>query len=230
MVKRLEVELIEKELLDTDLYKVRFALPAGEQLEFLPGQFMSIAVDGYIRRSFSFSNPPSQNTILETYADVSPRGPAAKFFDKVQVGEKAGILAPLGHFLYKPAHNPVYFFAAGTGIVPFLSMIRHELEVIKSGREVHLILGVRNQKRLTWEQELAELTSHYPNFHYQSFLSQPEGEWQGRVGRITNAISEILETDIHAYICGGKETVDSVDLLLLQQGVASENIFYERYY
>jgi NAD(P)H-flavin reductase len=230
MVKRLEVELIEKELLDTDLYKVRFALPAGERLEFLPGQFMSIAVDGFIRRSFSFSNPPSQNTILETYADVSPRGPAAKFFDNIQVGEKAAILAPLGHFLYKPSDIPVYFFAAGTGIVPFLSMIHHELEVIKSGREIHLVLGVRNQKRLSWEHELTELTSQYPNFHYQSFLSQPEGEWQGRVGRITDAVPEISDTEIQAYICGGKAAIDAVETGLLERGVDNENIFYERYY
>jgi len=227
---RTKATLIEKTKLDTDLYKTVLALPEGETVDFKPGQFMSIAVDGHIRRSYSLSNPPYKNTILETYADVSPHGPAYKFFGGAKVGDIVDVLVPLGSFTYTAGDVPAYFLGTGTGIVPFLSMIRQQLEFSNSERELYLYCGVKNENRLICADILTELQLGNNNFIYNPYISRPEGKTDYTLGRITAGVKHLTNPDAHYYICGGQSLIVDIEKQLLSNGIKPENIFYERYY
>lgn len=219
-----------KALVAEDLYKVEFLLPAGVSCDFEPGQFMSIAVQGFVRRSYSIANPPSETGKLVTFVDTTPGGPGSVFFREIAEVAEVDILAPLGHFLYVPDTNPVYFFATGVGVAPFVGMIRHELETLQSGREVTLFYGVRYEGQIIEQEMWQELENKYQNFHFVPYVSRPNESWQGKKGRITQVVPELLDTECDAYICGGREMVEEVEKLLLEKGVRDERIYYERFY
>lgn len=225
---RFTSEVIDKVQLNPKLYKLVLKSPS-PKFEFEAGQYMSIAVEGAIRRSYSFANPPHENGSLVTYIDTTPAGPGSQFCERVEVGESVDVLAPLGHFYYIPDRKPVYFFATGTGIVPFLSMIRHELEEIKSNREVNLYFGVRYQSGLIELDLLNKLVQTYPNFHLNLYVSQ-DSEWEGNKGRITHGLGEMNQDDIDAYLCGGYEMITDIEQSLLLKGVPEEQIYFERFY
>ncbi len=230
MPLRVQAEAEEIEYFDNDLLRVRFALP--EKLEFQAGQFMSIAVEGYIRRSYSIANPPHVQGFVETFVDASPGGPGSKYFLQLKEGDKSDLLLPLGQFVYKESHLPVMFFATGTGIVPFLSMIKHELERVNSDRSITLFYGVRNHKRVMVGDMLDEWARVNSNFNYHLFISRPESPLRpGQLaGRFTQAIPAIDFESTEVYICGGGGMINEVEQMVFSQNGERDKVFYERYY
>ncbi len=220
-------KLKTKDFLDTDLYRVEVELP--EPVSFSAGQYMSINVGGSIHRCYSISNPSGHTNILETFVDVSPHGPAYKYFSQVNVGDSIELIVPLGQFTYKNSKRPAYFFATGSGLVPFLSMFLEALEK-NEGKALHLFWGVKNEKRLFAIERLEALLNQSANFNYQIYVSNSDTDTNYRVGRITQIFDDKIENDIDAYICGGKEMVEEVREKLAMQGVSYNQIYHERFY
>ncbi|MBL8015178.1 MAG: FAD-dependent oxidoreductase [Candidatus Doudnabacteria bacterium] len=211
-----------------DLVKLELVAPSN--FSFLAGQFMSVAVEGFVRRSYSLANPPHEAEVLVTYVDTTPGGPGSRFMQQVAENHEIDLLAPLGHFIYiEEKFRPAYFFATGTGIVPFISMIRHELETVKSGRQVVLHYGVKQEDHLLEKALWERLTQEFPNFAVHFYVSRST-EWEGNKGRMTEFINQGIPADIDAYLCGGMQMIQDVEALLLAQGVHGGNIYYERFY
>lgn len=230
MPARFQAEVAEIEYYDSDLLRVRFTVP--DTIEFEAGQFMSVAVEGYIRRSYSIANSPTEYGYLETIVDASPGGPGSKYFLDLKVGDKADVLAPLGRFVYQESHLPVFFFATGTGVVPFLSMIKHELEKVNSHRSITLFYGVRNHKRIVIEDLLESWAKVNTNFNYHLYISKPEQaviDGQSS-GRFTKVLPEIDFTGAEVYICGSGDMITEVEQSVLVQGGEKDKLYYERFY
>lgn len=232
MPQRLQLRVTNLEWFTNDLVRVRFSLP--QPLSFQAGQFMSVAVEGFVRRSYSIANPPHENDYIETYIDCTPGGPGSRFFLGLREGEVVDVMLPLGQFIYRQSHLPVMFFATGTGVVPFLSMIRHELEHIQSGRHITLFYGVREEDRFMVIDELDMLAHVNSNFQYHLFVSKPVSNllqnFGFRVGRFTQAIPEIDFAGTEVYICGGGAMISEVESMVLKHGASAKHIYYERYY
>lgn len=226
---RLLLTLIEKERLADELYRLRLIPAASQTIDFLPGQYMSIAVSGPVRRSYSIANSPAENSYFETYADTSPGGPGSLFIRNAAVGTQIDTILPLGKFNYAPGTEPVLFCATGSGVVPLLSMIKYELGVLKSGRQLSLYLGAREPTEVIEHTALTELSQKYPNFHYFPHLSQ--SDVLGSRGRITESIAALANlANSVAYICGAPDMIKDVEAILVSKGITSDNILYERYY
>jgi ferredoxin-NADP reductase len=229
MPERIAARVKEIEFYTPDLLRVSFA--PEREVAFQPGQYMSIAVEGFIRRSYSLANPPHELGELVTYVDCRPGGPGSRYFARLQEGAEVDIFVPLGRFFYLPEQaRPVYFFATGTGIVPFLSMIRHELEVLKSGRQIVLFYAVSAKERLMVLDQLRAWEAQHANFTANVYLKDPDEEWQGKTGRFAEIFPELKLQDIDAYICGSNALIINVEEELVKHGVTRENIHYERFY
>lgn len=227
MMQRIKAKVTQKEYLSPEIIRYRLETPI--KIDFQPGQFMSMAVEGYVRRSYSLANSPTENTFVETFTDITPMGPGSRFINDSQVGDLVDVMVPLGKFVYLPGDDPVYLFATGTGIVPFISMIRHELLNLRSGREVSLYHGVRSQSHLIEMQNFRELAKKHGNFHYIPVVSKPTEEWQGKIGRVTHFLPQVgPKSDI--YICGGREALLDIEDGVLARGATKERIYYERFY
>lgn len=219
-----------KEEVARHTFRVGFRLPPGENIEYLPGQFITLLVAPNIRRSYSLSSVPSDKTLVETIADVEAGGPGSQFFINTKPGDQASFIGPLGSFVYKEDPKPAYFFATGTGLTPFISMIRFALEENKTTREIKLFSGFRYKEMIYAKEMLDNLKMSHSNFDYQFCISKPDPEWKGFCGRITPNAENISNTSIDAYICGAQEMIKDISGILKAKAVPEAQIYYEQFY
>jgi ferredoxin-NADP reductase len=221
-------KISKKDLIAKDTYLMQLTID--KNLEFIPGQFVTILVAKNTRRSYSISSLPGTNTI-EIIGDTVAGGPGSQFFLNSNIGDEVSFLGPLGNFVYRESDLPAYFFATGTGVVPFISMANYALEIAKTTRTIKLIYGSRYQNNLIQMDNLNHLDSQYTNFELITALSKPDTNWTGFSGRITELIPQsIIDKNIHAYICGSNAVITDVKKLLLESNIPAANIFYEQFY
>lgn len=233
-VKNYKATVVANEKVSEDTYRMEFELQNGETIDYIPGQFITLLVAPNTRRSYSVSTLPSEsNTRIATYADINAGGPGSKFFMNTQPGAEVEFIGPLGRFVYQTAEKPAYFFATGTGVVPFMSMIRHALKVEQTKRPIYLFSGFRHRGSIIGVDMFEELKHEFENFHYTLTVSQPDEEWQGLRGRITQYYQEQItqaDKDIDAYICGSASMISDVQTKLIEMGVPAKQIYFEQFY
>jgi ferredoxin-NADP reductase len=219
----------QKEEVALKAYSIKIVNSEGGVFDFLPGQFATLALAANLKRSYSVASIPGKEYI-ELIADTWRGGPGSQFFEKVQIGDSVEFLFPLGHFVFKESDRPAYFFATGTGVVPFMSMIEHELTIKNLTKPITLYSGFRHEEDVFGKGLLEMLDVKYENFIYKLNLTQPKGEFAGSVGRITQYIDTLPDTNIDAYICGSNQMVLDVKEKLVQKGVPAEQIYHEMFY
>ncbi|MCT4542332.1 MAG: FAD-binding oxidoreductase [Vallitalea sp.] len=179
---------------------------------FQAGQYINVftEIDGVrTSRPYSISSSPKQRSYYEITVARIPNGFVSDYFlDEVKVGDTFEGKGPAGNFYYNPLFhlNNQVFLAGGSGVTPFMSMIREILET-GLGREVYLIYGSRNESATLYHNELIKLDKTYSNFHYTLVVSdKPEtSDYVGRVGFIdAKCIKEIVNDidDCTYYLCG----------------------------
>lgn len=183
---------------------------------FQAGQYIQIFVNiggVHTGRPYSISSSPVQRA----HYDITIRRKENAFvseylLERLQVGDILTTTAPAGHFHYNPIFHgkKLVFLAGGSGITPFLSMIR---EVTDRGldREIHLLYGCRTPEDAPYNEELKERAAHFPNFTYDLVISDPDANWTGAKGLITADLIKNLGIDFENsmfYICGPQAMYD----------------------
>jgi len=222
--------ITKKKTIAQDTYWIKLEPQDAEVIEFDPGQFVTLIVAPNIRRSYSIASLPG-NKDFGLIGDTVAGGPGSKFFLNSKVGDKVEYIGPIGRFTYKESSNPAYFLATGTGLVPFMSMIKHALTKNKSKGVMKLFVGFRHQEQVFSKEYFEKLDKEFSNFEFILTLTKPDKDWKGLTGRITKYYEKELENaDIDAYICGSKKMVEDVEKRLIKAGVKKESILYEPYY
>ncbi|CAN5534980.1 hypothetical protein BH18ACI1_BH18ACI1_09380 [soil metagenome] len=109
-----------------------------KQFKYQPGQFITLRVqtgDSFIKRSYSMTSAPE--TDLHLSITIKRLGRISNFLlDTVKEGDSLMILPPEGSFFRKPTNKPTHylFFAAGSGITPFLLMTKSLLKMRPNSR------------------------------------------------------------------------------------------------
>lgn len=134
------------------------------------------------------------------------------FLDRAKVGDTLQANGPAGAFHFNPVfhYKRSVFLAGGSGITPFMSMIR---EILERGleREVHLLYGARNKESAIFDSELKAFAKTYPNFTYTLILSDKDATGGDRSGFIdANCISEVVKdlSKTTFYLCGPQVMTD----------------------
>ncbi len=177
---------------------------------FQAGQYINLFVEtGGVRtsRPYSISSPPTQTA----YYDITVRRVDAGFvsiylLDEIQVGQLFESTAPGGNFYHNPLFHgeDLVFIAGGSGITPFMSMIR-EITDRGMGRRVHLIYGSRRENDIIFADELRQRAAAYPNLTVSLVISEPSLNYQGPRGFIDQACIQRLLEDVAGkmfYVCG----------------------------
>jgi len=222
-------KILRKEQLTKDIIKLSLSRP--KDFEFSAGQFISVRCkkgNDEKWRSYSILNEPSHKESIDLCIKTNPDGFGSAFFLNVKTGDELEVRGPMGHFKLdlKTEEKEQVFLAAGTGIVPFYSMIK---EHVSKNSEIKFTLyfGVRRKENLLFYDELKELSQKYDNFTFHQVLSR-EKNWEGLKGHVQDNLPEDVSGKIF-YICGLKELVLETEELLLNKGVNKENIKKERY-
>lgn len=210
-------------------HSIKLELIDPHQLNFTPGQYISIAIGGGERRAYSIASTPALSHAVELLVDVEPGGKGTTFIKSLKPGDPVEFLAPLGMFAVK-AEPKLLFVATGSGIAPFKSMIFDLLEEKKDLREMWLLWGLRKVEEMFLEEEWRQVNEFYDNFHYRLLISRPPGMWPLVSGHVDRELDEVkLTADWGVYLCGNQEMIAEVTQIVQNRGVLPENIHKEKY-
>lgn len=189
--------------------RIRFVSENGYLPPFEAGQYINVfcEIDGVrTSRPYSLSSSAVQRGYYEiTVAAVDGGFVSGYLLNELKVGDKLEANGPAGVFRYQPvfhSKNSV-FLGGGSGITPFVSMIR---TILESGedRQVTLLYGSRTQELAMYHDELLSMSKKHSNFHYSLILSDEEkdGVEHGFIDadRIKSHVSDV--NDCTYYICG----------------------------
>lgn len=221
-----KAKVTEKKVLNHDVFELH--LETTEPFNFEAGQFITIKIcDSDPKpcfRAYSISSAPSGSTFELCIKEI-PNGRGSCWLNSLEPGAKIEFLGPNGKFNFTTdASKTVLFIATGTGVAPLKSMIEDQLRKGNT-QPMHLLFGVRHVKDVFYKKHLVNLVNE--NFSFDLTLSQPEEEWSGLVGRVTDHIPDIENTEV--YICGLKAMIDSVHEILIKKGLPEESIHHEKY-
>ncbi len=162
MSRWLEGKVLENRHWTETLFSLRVELGTSEPpLRFTAGQFVRIALDlpsGRVPRPFSFVNPPA-DPVMEFYGIVVPEGPLSPRLATLGAGERLYVADNPSGFLVLdevPPAEDLWMLATGTGIAPFLSILRTEMPW-RRYRRVILVHAARYGKELVYRANTSRL-------------------------------------------------------------------------
>ncbi len=189
--------------------RIRLVSDTGYLPPFEAGQYINIfcEIDGVrTSRPYSLSSSAKQRAYYEiTVAAVEGGFVSGYLLQQLKVGDRLEANGPAGVFRYHPVFHSKrsVFLGGGSGITPFVSMIRTALESGED-RDMTLLYGSRTEELAMYHRELAAFAEGHPNFHYTLILSdeEKEGMEHGFIDaeRIRAHVPEVL--DCTYYMCG----------------------------
>jgi ferredoxin--NADP+ reductase len=199
---------------------------------FRPGQFMNLGLHlpgGFVSRSYSLASSPGEP--LEVLLARVGEGALTPALFELQEGSTLELdPKPQGFFTfdYVPPHRELWLLATGTGLGPFLSMLRSG-QAFERAERVILVHGVRSSVELAHRQELeAMVAARGAAFRYLPVLSR-EGAAGLPQGRLTAflktgeleglADSEIKPDSAHFMLCGNPAMIDEAIAILAERGL-----------
>lgn len=213
-----------------------FILKLDEKVSYESGQFVNIIYendDEKIRRSYSIAGKPDlkSNSELELCIKLVEGGKFTPIlFNENIKNVKFQVMVPLGLFKLRNVDRNQVFIGAGTGVAPLRSFILDLLENKKVTSNITLLLGIRYENEILYEEEFKQLEKEYSNFKFIPTISKPTQNWKGRVGYVQNYICDIENIeDCEYYICGLTTLVDACNSKLNEYNVKKEQIKFEKY-
>jgi ferredoxin-NADP reductase len=204
---------------------------------FLAGQYIALFLEvGGIRtsRPYSISSQPNQVGYYDITIRRVENGLVSNYLlDEVKRGDTLISSGPAGNFYFNPLihKKTTVCIAGGSGITPFMSMIR---EIIECGldRTVYLFYGSKTTDDVIFSDALAHFTERFENIHYIPVIEDPAEEYAGACGFITREVlHEVLE-NIDAksfFICGPQGLYDFCLPQVEDLGVPRRKIKQEMY-
>ena len=204
---------------------------------FLAGQYIALFLEiGGIRtsRPFSISSPPNQVGFYDiTIRRVANGLVSTHLLDEIKRGDTLIGSGPVGSFYFNPLihKKTMVCIAGGSGITPFMSMIR---EIVACGldRRVYLFYGNRTVADIIFGAELRRMSEKFQNIHYIPVIEEPGAGYAGACGFITrDVLRGALENmdDKSFFICGPQGLYDFCLPQLEDLGVPRRKIKQEMY-
>ncbi|MEP7381282.1 MAG: FAD-binding oxidoreductase [Gemmatimonadota bacterium] len=209
---------------------------------FLAGQHVDVrltADDGYsAQRSYSVASAPDMGDTIELVIERLSEGEVSSYFhDEASPGDVVELRGPFAeHFVWRPSEpGPLLLAAGGSGVAPFLSMVRQRARLAAPPRML-LFYSARSwdeviarEELLRQEQEQQGL-SLYLSVTREAAPRRP-GDFARRVDRaiIDTLLARLGAPPALSYVCGANRFVGTVADLLIDAGVAAGTIRTERY-
>jgi len=251
------------------LIKLRVAPLGWELPDFEAGQYSILGLPGsaprcatsdpemdhlepgkLITRAYSVASSSVAKEYLEFYIALVCSGRLTPRLFNLKIGDRLWLSTRFsGMFTLSDVSSDfnVVLFATGTGVAPYMSMIRTEASVGVRHRFA-VIHGARHSWDLGYNSQLTTLSNISANFTYIPVISEPEKEpipWKGHCGFVQKIWTDgILEKawgfspspkDTHIFLCGNPYMIEAMMKLLQEAGFVEQtegqsgNIHLERY-
>jgi len=234
MSKWVQGKLVGKKRWTDRLVSIEIAAP---EVKFIAGQFARLGLpappgskEEMIGRPYSFVNPPG-TPHHEFFFNVVPEGPLSPRLAGLAGGDPVWLLPNANGFFTMaevPEAEVLWCISTGTGIGPFLSILRTAEPWEKFARVV-LVEAVRVAADLAYRDVIDGIQrEHHGAFSYVPVVSRephphalpgripaliPDGRLQSRAGQALTASSA------HVMLCGNPAMVDDVQAVLATRGM-----------
>lgn len=231
---------VEKlEDLNHDIKLLRIALPEGEEIKFVPGQYVQIQTPKYpknkepVYRAYSICSDPQDKTHVELCVRLVPGGICTTYvFEYLEEGDSITLNGPYGDFRLTDSDREMVFIAGGSGMAPFLSMLAH-MRNEGIDRKVTYFFGARAKRDLICLDRMKKFEEQLPNFKFVPCLSEPDesDDWDGDTGLVTEVMERYCSdlSQMEAYLCGSPGMIDASIAALTGKGLPEENIYYDKF-
>ena len=236
----LTVKEVRKET--EDAVSVSFSIPENLEKEysFIPGQYITLKtiLNGEsVRRAYSICSAPYEEELRVAIKKVEG-GLFSTFANEIlKAGDELEVMTPNGHFYseYNSANTKNYVgFAAGSGITPFMSIIKHVL-FTEPASVFTLFYGNKDVNNVIFGKELDNLKNIYPDRFSVSYVFSRENYgthiFYGRINKEKlsiwkNGLCDLSSTD-EFFMCGPEQMTQEILAFLEDYHIAKEKIHFE---
>lgn len=207
---------------------MRLELQVSDDVIFEPGQYVRIRpVGSKISRSYSMANVPGVNR-LEFFIRLVPGGEFSQWLGAARAGDLLELSTPHGSFFLRDEDRPRLFVAGGTGIAPFLSMLRAMASQPPKQRTT-LLVGARTPGHLLAMKELSELRAKITGLAIEVAIEQG-AETGCHTGYATDLIHSLdLDSATRVYLCGPPPMVEAGRKAAESAGLKRADVLCERF-
>jgi len=230
MTQWFETEVVENRHWTETLFTLRVK---GATLAFEAGQFVRIALDidgERVARAFSMVNAPGE-PLLEFYGVVVPQGPLSPRLARLRAGDRLFVASNPAGFLVLaevPDAETLWLMATGTGIAPFISMLRADTPWQRF-ENVVLVQAVRHAPELVYPDEVDQARArHKSRFRYVPVVSREDAPHalRGRIpaliadGRLEDAAGlKLAPAGSQVMLCGNPDMLKDTTSALAERGL-----------
>ena len=210
-----------------------------------------VDLDGYVFRAYSVASSP-YDEFIEFFSVVIPEGEFTSKVNHIQVGDSLLLnTTPFGYLTLAryqlPLPNDLWLLATGTGLAPFLSILK-TIDVWQQYQRIILVYSARTSQELAYQAEIGSIKSIYGDdgaaFVFLPIVTR-EADYAGEKARVPNLIVSGKLTQLvgqkldkersHVMLCGNpqmvedtKEALKSIGLTMNRRGEG--NIAVENYW
>nr|WP_309593184.1 ferredoxin--NADP reductase [Moraxella osloensis] len=210
-----------------------------------------VDLDGYVFRAYSVASSP-YDEFIEFFSVVIPHGEFTSKVNHIQVGDSLLLnTTPFGYLTLAryqlPLPNDLWLLATGTGLAPFLSILK-TIDVWQQYQRIILVYSARTSQELAYQAQISSIKSIYGD-NGAAFVFLPivtrEADYAGEKARVPNLIVSGKLTQLvgqkldkersHVMLCGNpqmvedtKEALKSLGLTMNRRGEG--NIAVENYW
>ena len=215
--RRMRLRLAERIPETPSSCTLRFERIDGALPPFRPGQYVSLSLrvgELTTTRPYSIASAPGDDH-LDLTLKVKADGLASPYlFGEVEAGWEVDASGPAGSFVYEPLcdRGELVLLAGGSGITPFMSMLRHFARVGFPTR-VLLLYGSRVVDDVIFARELGELARAHERFVLNSVISEPAEGHAGPTGFLDATLIARYVGDVVGktfLVCGPEAMISHV--------------------
>lgn len=204
---------------------------------FAAGQFVNLGLEiagEFVRRSYSIASAPGAP--LEFYLKEVPGGVLTPQLMRLEPGASVWVeRKPQGFFTlaYVPTCRDLWLVATGTGLGPFIAMLRGG-ETWRRFERVSVVHGARRVSYLSYTDELSALSAAHPGRLIYTPLVSGESPGSALPGRVTTALADgSLEARAglaldpersHLLLCGNPDMILEVTAVLALRGLRKHRV------
>lgn len=242
MARRLRVVKVVEET--KDAISIYLTEADGSEIQFQPGQFLSVDVDvdgERLRRAYSLASAclpgvPRHITVKRIEAGRCSN----QLNDTIREGDELRVLGPSGNFTVEPRSvnaRQLVMIAGGSGITPIMSILETVLRV-ERGSRVTLIYGNRGWDDVIFRARLEALRQEFSDrLTVDHVLERPPEWWTGERGLLT---ADVLGSRLKAlnleddglrryFLCGPTPMMEAAHEVLSARGIPPSRIAEERF-
>lgn len=246
------LKIAQKKKITAQSFILELNVPADLQSLFVfqSGQYVSLcfqAFDTTEIRDYSITSAPHEGIISLAIKIPAEDSVAAELYKNYNINDEILVSAPAGRFtlISKPSEfRTIVCFAAGIGITPIFSHIKHILFTEPRTR-LFLFFGNTSREEVIFDDELQKMQQKYKDrlqiFYFYSQERTDDPLYFGRLDArklalIINQILHLDDTDEEStiwdavdevLICGHGEMIKSLANACYQHGIRKKNIHFE---